>query len=294
MSRLYRWLGVDTPFDVQYRFETSWLLSPRLLLLLRLLIATYCLAVSILVLVWPGVQPQRTLTYFTVLSFWGLTAYFLVAALHTGSLVLTGKPLLNRWPRPLQALHSLFYSTIVVYPFLVTIVFWIVLYHGHGFPTTFRTWSNVSQHALNAVFALLEIILTRTALPPWLHLLPLLIILVLYLALANLTYATQQFFPYSFLDPKDHGRARVAVYVAGIFAVILMVFLFVRLLIWIRLRLSEGPSSVRKASTDSAQTLARSSADDLEAYLETTAPAPAPATRTRRSMEMTDVTHILH
>lgn len=55
-----------------------------------------------------------------MLTYWGIAFYFLFAALHTLSLVTMSMPFLNRWPRPLQALHGFFYTTIVTYPFLVT------------------------------------------------------------------------------------------------------------------------------------------------------------------------------
>jgi hypothetical protein len=51
--------------------------------------------------------------------------------------------LLEKWPRWLRALHSLFYTTIVTFPFLVTIVYWKILYNGSWFPITFDAWSNV-------------------------------------------------------------------------------------------------------------------------------------------------------
>ncbi len=56
------------------------------------------------------------------------------------------------------------------------------------------------MHALNTVFAGLEIILPRSDPHPWLLLVPIIIILALYLALAYLTHATEGFYVYSFLD----------------------------------------------------------------------------------------------
>ena len=56
------------------------------------------------------------------------------------------------------------------------------------------------MHALNSVFAGLEIILPRSDPHPWLLLVPMIVILALYLGLAYLTHATEGFYVYSFLN----------------------------------------------------------------------------------------------
>lgn len=164
-----------------------------------------------------------------MLTYWGLTFYFLVSALHTFTYARTGTPLLSRFPRPLQALHSAFYTTIVVYPFLVTVVYWAVLYSGAWFPTVFAGWSNVSQHLLNSVFAVFEIVVPRTGPPPVVHMVWLVVVLAGYLGLAYVTHAAQGWYPYSFLDPD---RANVGVYVVGILVGSLVVFGVVWGVVW--------------------------------------------------------------
>ena len=62
-------------------------------------------------------------SYFTVLTYWGLGFYFLVSAVHTFTYAYTGTALLDRFPRALQALHSFYYTSAVVFPFVVTIVY---------------------------------------------------------------------------------------------------------------------------------------------------------------------------
>ncbi|KAI9869208.1 MAG: hypothetical protein M1830_005436, partial [Pleopsidium flavum] len=154
--------------------------------------------------------------------------------IHTFSYARTGSPLLSSWPRPLQALHNLFYTTIVTFPFLVTVVYWAILYSGPWFSVPFNAWSNTSQHALNSAFALFEIIFTRTSPPPFLHLLFLIILLALYLCLAYITHATEGFYPYSFLDPSNGHSGRVTAYAFAILAAIIVIFLVVWFLIWVR------------------------------------------------------------
>ena len=162
-------------------------------------------------------------SYFTVLTYWGIAFYFLVAALHTFTYARSGVPLLDRFPRPLQALHSAYYTTVVTYPFVVTIVYWVVLYSGPWFPVAFDGWSNVSQHLLNSVFALFEIVFPRTDPPPLVHMVWLILVLALYLAVAYITHASRGFYTYDFLDPAEQ-HAFVAAYVFGIAVGALIVF----------------------------------------------------------------------
>lgn len=93
----------------------------------------------------------------------------------------------------------------------------------------------ISQHALNTVFALLEILLPRTEPFPVAHLGFLVLILVFYLALAYLTHATQGFYPYDFLDPST-GSGKVAGYCFGILAAVCVIFGVVWVLILARNR----------------------------------------------------------
>ena len=205
----------------------------------------YIFTTILFVLAWQcahdvtGCQASRAqFSYFTSLTYWGLGFYFLVASIHTFTYARTGVPLLNRLPRPLQALHSAFYTTIVVYPFIVTVVFWARLYSGHWFTETYAGWSNVSQHALNSVFAFSEIVLPRTDLPLPIHMLWLIFVLALYLALAYLTKATKGFYPYDFLDPQKQGKL-VAAYVFGIAVGCILVFGLAWGAIWLRKFITE-------------------------------------------------------
>lgn len=178
---------------------------------------------------------RQSFSYFTILTYWGLAFYFLVAAIHTLTYALRARPLLDRFPRPLQALHSLFYTTVITYPFLVTIVYWAVLYKDPWFAREFDAWSNVSQHAINSAFALFELLIPRTSPPPWLHILWLIVILLGYLAVAYITVADQGWYVYDFLDYKETGgRGYVAAYIIGIAVGIVVIFLVAWALIWVR------------------------------------------------------------
>lgn len=57
----------------------------------------------------------------------------------------------------------------------------------------------------------------------------------MYVGLAYVTYATQGFYPYAFLNPAN-GRGRLAGYIVGIAAACAVIFVIVWGLIWIRRR----------------------------------------------------------
>ncbi len=113
------------PFDPTNRFETSWILPPGVLFGIRALISLYTFTTYFTIFGWNGSHQlsrdsRQSFSYFTDLTYWGLAFYFAFSALHTGSYWLTGTPLLAHWPKTLQIAHSMFYATIVIYPWVVT------------------------------------------------------------------------------------------------------------------------------------------------------------------------------
>ncbi|KAK8122423.1 hypothetical protein PG984_011093 [Apiospora sp. TS-2023a] len=224
----------DDLWDPSHRFETSWLVSPYVLFGCRAIISLYTFTTLFFVLGWncthPGPDSEytcqasaATFSFFTHLTYWGLAFYFLVSSIHTFTYARWHVALLDKWPRPLQALHAFYYSTITCYPFLVTIVYWGLIYGaGPGwFPTVFGAWSNIAMHGMNSLFALFEIIVPRTnPSPPRPH-------------------ATKGFYTYEFLDPAKQKNGLVAAYVFGIAIAILIVFMLVWSLIWTRRWLTE-------------------------------------------------------
>ncbi|KAH7089259.1 hypothetical protein FB567DRAFT_328784 [Paraphoma chrysanthemicola] len=230
-------------FDPSHRFATSWILPPSILFFLRALLSIYAFATIFAIFGWNGSHgmseaSQRSFSYFTHLTYWGLAFYFAFAAIHTGSYWLSGAPFLSRWPKALQIAHSMFYSTAVVYPWIVTIVYWALLAPGR-FPSPFSLWSNTSQHAMNSLFAFVEILFPRTSPLPWLDLVPIIVLLALYLGLAYLTHETQGFYVYDFLDLQEHSSGIVAAYIVGILVAAIVVFLIVRYLIMLRVWVTE-------------------------------------------------------
>ncbi|OHE92708.1 hypothetical protein CORC01_11989 [Colletotrichum orchidophilum] len=235
--------GTDL-WDPSHRFETSWLLSPYLLAACRALISLYIFVVRFFVIGWTCTHAEdggckvvgQSFSYFTVLTYWGLSFYFLISAIHTFTYAHSGTPLLDRFPRPLQALHAFYYATIITYPFIVTIVYWAIIYEAPWYAKQFDAWSNISQHGLNSAFALFEIVVPRTSAAQleWVHMLWLIIVLALYLALAYVTYYTQGFYTYDFLDIQKNGSGKVAAYIVGIAVAGIVFYLIAKGLIWLR------------------------------------------------------------
>lgn len=117
-------------------------------------------------------------------------------------------------------------------------MYWGILAPGR-FPSTFSLWSNTSQHALNSVYALVEIVIPRTEPLPFLDIIPIVIVLALYLALAYVTYATQGFYTYGFLDLQKNSSGIVAAYIIGILVAAIIIFLVVRYLVMLRVWITE-------------------------------------------------------
>ncbi|KAI0977011.1 hypothetical protein F4678DRAFT_132173 [Xylaria arbuscula] len=246
MRRLFPGSGTHL-WDPSHRFQTSWLVPPYALFAIRLLISIYAFTTLLFNIGYACATPSQggceearsNFSFFTVLSYWGLAFYFLTSSFHTFIYARRGSAPLDTWPAPLQFLHSLLYSTAITYPLLVTIIFWALLSSPATLATTYSTWSNISQHALNSGFALLEIVLPRTNPGPWIHLPFLIFFLALYLALAYLTHATKGFYPYSFLDPGLQ-HSLVAAYVFGIAIGICILFGLSWGLVWVRRWVTES------------------------------------------------------
>jgi len=213
----------NADYDRQFKHVTSYVLSPSLLAGIRLLIAVYVLIGLIYMLIHAatvGKDVDSFFSYFTNLTYIGICAYFFASGVQT---LLYARNLkrgeesypLQRWPRMLRYLHTLLLSTVVTYPFLVTIVYWSLLASSSTFATPFSAWSNISKHALNSVYAAFEVLLTNTEPLPWMHLPLTVVILSGYLGVAYITHATQGIYTYSFLDPKKQGK-KLAIYIVGI------------------------------------------------------------------------------
>ncbi|KAJ3534267.1 hypothetical protein NMY22_g7000 [Coprinellus aureogranulatus] len=215
-------------FDPDHSLVTSYAFRPIVLAGLRLLFALFTLATLLTTLIWQAVRTHSAesyFSYFTNLTYIGICAYMFASGVQTYAFARSlkkwggvksgvGYPL-QQWPRVFQYLHVLLYSTIATFPIVVTVVYWALLGGSDSFSTTFNSYSNISKHALNSFFCVFEIILTNVGPLRWIDLPVTIVMLGGYLGVAYITYHTQHFYPYSFLDPKEQGKM-LAAYIVGI------------------------------------------------------------------------------
>ncbi|KAF9003026.1 hypothetical protein BDQ17DRAFT_513668 [Cyathus striatus] len=236
------------PFDEDYRFVTSYALSPAILGAVRISLGLFTLASILSVLIYGGIKDHSAgayFSYFTHLSLIGLCSYFWATGVQTIAFARSsdGTYPLQRWPRALRYLQVLLTTTITTFPIVVTVVYWGLIAGSDSFASPYTSWANVSQHLLNTVFALFEIGLTNIPPLPWVDLPLTLVMLGGYLGVAYITHLTQGFYAYSFLDPKEQGKLLIA-YFVGIAVGQAIVFVAVRYAIVLRSRI------VRKKSKD--------------------------------------------
>ncbi|KAJ7282446.1 hypothetical protein C8J57DRAFT_45356 [Mycena rebaudengoi] len=242
-------VGAGSPFDPQHKFVTSPVFSAPVLASIRLLFALYalCTICTVLAVSVSNHEGSGFFSYFTELSYVGLIAYFWASAVQTAWFARYNAYPLRRWPKALQALHVLLHSTIITYPFLVTVVYWALLASPEVFRKRFSAYENLSMHAINSLFALFELFLTNAPPAPLINVIPCVLMLAAYLGIAYITHATQGFYPYPFLDPQvQHGF--LAVYIVLIAAGEVLVFFVVYGISVLRQRLAVRRGHLRMDS----------------------------------------------
>ncbi|KAJ7205494.1 hypothetical protein GGX14DRAFT_698523 [Mycena pura] len=181
------------PFDTTRVLVTSPFLRPSVLGAIRLVIACYTL-VTLVFSVARGIKDAALFfPLFTHLTYSGLCVYFFAAGLQTAVYARhreKGYPLQGS-AKPWRFLYLALLSTITVFPFLVTTMFWALVYNSSTFASGSSGLSAISEGLLSAVFALFEILLTDTPASAWL-LLPFgILLLLLYIGLGFIVFATQ-------------------------------------------------------------------------------------------------------
>jgi hypothetical protein len=132
---------------------------------------------------------------------------------------LTGRSLLHKYPRFLQLLHTLWYSTVTTYPFVVTAVYWALTprtTHGTPMRTGLRIWLNVSFHCLNTVFAFFETMFSGVGEQRWTHVIFILVLLILYIVMAYIIRLTAKFYVYEFMDWATFSSGATVGYICAV------------------------------------------------------------------------------
>ncbi|GIZ46502.1 hypothetical protein CKM354_000962800 [Cercospora kikuchii] len=262
-------------FDSGASYVRSQFLSPRTFAYVRAIIALYCWTTIIVAYSWLAYEQAhnslrdvnippytqildrgfiaKSFSFFTFIVFWSQAFYFMISSWHTFTYARRAPSskshLHDDFPRLLQFAHSLWHTTIITYPFLVSIVYWSSMYAPPWSSTkAFTRWINISVHGLNGIFAILEIICSAVKPPPFVpHLSAVLLGLSLYLGLAYLTKVDQGFYVYEWMDPKWGWRSimgHILAYAGGM----VVIYCAVWVGIWIRERLLRGRASKRVVS----------------------------------------------
>ncbi|KAK9693712.1 hypothetical protein K7432_013764 [Basidiobolus ranarum] len=232
---LSTWLGLsdlDLSIPVTSNFVPSYVL-----IFTRTISLIYTLTVAITNFVinidnvWEGF-----FVYFTDLSFLGLVAYFMVSTYHSlryynGSIQFLHSSWIAR-SKFLRFVYWLLYETIVVFHVVVPIVYWTLIFTPSN-RSTLLLWVNGSIHGSDFFFMIIEVVLGRWTLT-WKHLPFVLLFPVLYMCMAFLNYAINDYFVYGFLN----WYARKSGYVALIYLGVALFFVavFVAMLYVHRLR----------------------------------------------------------
>ncbi|KAI8872403.1 hypothetical protein GQ42DRAFT_161352 [Ramicandelaber brevisporus] len=211
------------------RVVSSPFVSTRTLFFIRACLSVYMLLVniwSLAVMISYG-EALSVYYFFTNLAYIGLTSYMVAATVHT-SVAAFHKS--NRY-HLFDALPNFFsdvllwlvYETAIPYAFIVTIIYWTALHRLVKYSDTIYILSDVSYHALNSAFALIEMSLNRMIMKRS-HAVYFCIPPVLYACMMWMIHGIYGVFIYPFLDYGTYGGA-VAGYVIGLLAGFLAVFM---------------------------------------------------------------------
>ncbi|KAJ7029721.1 hypothetical protein C8F04DRAFT_1043107 [Mycena alexandri] len=268
MQSLSAILQLD-PFDPRHNLVTSSFFSPGVLAAIRLSMACYTFVTLGFTIVWGIVVTKDAagfFSYFTHLTYCGLCGYLFAAGIQTALYARRGQKAypLQRWAKPWRFLHMALLSTITAFPILVSIVFWGVIADASTFDNRFDAWNAISVHLLNSVFALFEILLTNTPASAWI-LLPFGILLLSgYVGIIYITYATQGFYAYTFMNPDGHP-GRLALHILGVGLAECVVFTIVHGLVVARQRGVARFRPTQPTPTSDVKSLS-SASDDVSAW----------------------------
>ncbi|GES84038.1 hypothetical protein RCL_jg19572.t1 [Rhizophagus clarus] len=180
---------------------TSWFTTPKILLIIRGIISLYTWIILIdqfvSSLIYDG--PDDFFKFFTNYSYVGLTAYFTTAFYRSYRYVTKNceSTSFRNQPNILNWLFWLLYHTIVHFPILLTLFYWLFLYNEELNP--FEWWIIVSMHGFNSLFVIIEVFLNRQIMSASFIILNL-TIQILYTFIVYINYAVTSHWVYEFMD----------------------------------------------------------------------------------------------
>ncbi|KAJ3290516.1 hypothetical protein HDU79_003173 [Rhizoclosmatium sp. JEL0117] len=182
----------------QEKLVTSIHVSPKTLLYVRSFWLVYTILCLILEIVYFG----RTLWgFFTEWTWLGLIFYLSTAVYNSHLYVTKSNALATMEARPYWMKYSnwLLYALPATYVYIVSIVFWALLASVLSNADSVNSWLTVSQHALNSVIMIGELVLGRIPLA-YAFMIPFIVIALMYLGIALVFHAVYGSWSYGFLD----------------------------------------------------------------------------------------------
>ncbi|ORZ33817.1 hypothetical protein BCR44DRAFT_1501004 [Catenaria anguillulae PL171] len=213
----------------------SYIVSPRTLLGVRLVLFTFMLAVGITSLVdWFSITRGFALdlmyfAFFTNCNLWGLIFYLGLAL-----------PRLRSFPAPCHSALALVHVELSFHP-LVVLVYWLFL--SSRFFTTadaLERFISASSHGVTFVVVLIEVMLGGMAMNPW-AVVPVVLLLCIYTVWAIVYHAIGDRWVYGFLDPTQPAAAYMY---PGILIASVIFFGFMMLVHRLRNRVFAGRSLI--------------------------------------------------
>ncbi|KAI9336704.1 hypothetical protein BDR26DRAFT_864406 [Obelidium mucronatum] len=199
------------------------MVTPKTLLFLRSVILVYAVVVMATSVALDVSEGKSFWGYFTFWTFLGIIVYFAVAVYNSYLYIYSsGQKVLDARPSLVKLLNWYLYMMPATCCYIVTIVFWVLLFPiWQGSQT--RLWLTTSQHGANSLFMIFEFVFGSVPLVyqlVW----PYLVTVGLYVALAFVYHAETGFWSYAFLDTS---KRLFWVYYIGIGVLFLLVFLAV-------------------------------------------------------------------
>lgn len=110
-------------------------------------------------------------------------------------------------------MFSFYYTLVVTLPFVVSLVFWLVLVtNSSPFENAQKFFCSINIHAVNVVIALLEILVLNSLLaqePIYLHIIMMVVFSSGYIGWVCFGRAVTGFWPYRFVNPSWQGKKHV-------------------------------------------------------------------------------------
>ncbi|KAJ3264032.1 hypothetical protein HDU77_009552 [Chytriomyces hyalinus] len=188
-------------FDMQ-TMVTSTRLSPVQLLCLRAFLLAYALT-ALLATISTGTLFYGYFTNWTLL---GINMYLMAAVFNTAYYIYSQDALakMNSRPVVVRYINWMLYMVPAVSCYIVSIVYWSLIFPSSKEKNPFSMWVTASQHAANSIIMISELIFGCIPLA-YAHLPTFLLIAFLYLGITLIFHAKTGIWAYNFLDTSKPG-----------------------------------------------------------------------------------------